>query len=341
MRNTPITDDSLKVVGMLFIINDITERKRAEEELRRAKEQTEKSKNKIERVNLQLETTYKKLMETSHHAGMAEVATDVLHNVGNVLNSINVSATLITEKVMNSEMANLKKLADIMQEHAEDIGTFLTEDPQGKHIPAYLTEVSKHLTDEQAEIIDKLHSLTRYVEHVKEIVKMQQMYARVSGVEISTLLDDVIDDAIQINHAGLEHHGIKVIHDYAELGYISIDRQKVLQVLVNLINNAKYALKNKTDEKLLKIRFYKHGTDRIRIEVIDNGVGITKEDLKKIFRHGFTTKKHGHGFGLHSGALAAKELGGSLTVHSDGPERGATFTLELPLKSMETTQCKA
>jgi signal transduction histidine kinase len=69
---------------------------------------------------------------------------------------------------------------------------------------------------------------------------------------------------------------------------------------------------------------------RVRISVSDNGVGIPAENLTRIFSHGFTTKQDGHGFGLHSGALAAKELGGSLSVQSDGPGHGATFTLELP-----------
>jgi signal transduction histidine kinase len=73
------------------------------------------------------------------------------------------------------------------------------------------------------------------------------------------------------------------------------------------------------------------GEGRVRVSVIDNGVGIPAENLTRIFNQGFTTRKDGHGFGLHSGALAARELGGSLHVHSDGAGQGASFTLELPL----------
>jgi C4-dicarboxylate-specific signal transduction histidine kinase len=107
-------------------------------------------------------------------------------------------------------------------------------------------------------------------------------------------------------------------------------------MLVNLVSNAKYALSSSDkEEKLLTIRIYKHSEERFRIEVADNGVGISEDNLTKIFSHGFTTKEHGHGFGLHSCALAAEEIGGSLTVHSDGVGKGATFTLELPFKPVE------
>jgi len=279
------------------------------------------------------------LIEASHQAGMAEVATDVLHNVGNVLNSINVSTTLISDKMRNSKVANLGKVVDMIKEHDEDLGEFLTEDSQGKHIPVYLDEVSKLLTLENCDIVDKLEDLADNVEHVKEIVSMQQSYAKVAGFEITVSLTELLEDTIKINSVGLKRHGVELVREFEELGEISIDKQKVVQILVNLINNAKYALTNNgKDKKLLTIRAGKHGEDRLRIEVIDNGIGIAEDNLNRIFQRGFTTKEHGHGFGLHSGALAAKELGGSLTVDSDGPGTGATFTLDLPYKPAEVIQ---
>jgi len=288
------------------------------------------------RVEADLKAAQETLIETAHRAGMAEVAADVLHNVGNVLNSINVSTTLVVEKLTNSELANLEKLASLINDHTEDIGTFLTEHPQGKHIPVYLTEVSKCLTDEQAEVVSRLRVLTDNVEHIKEIISMQQSYAKVSGVEAQTSLAKLVEDAIQINSAGLERHGTRLVREFEEFPDVEIDKQKVLQILVNLISNAKYALSGSNkEEKLLTVRIYKHFEDRFRIEVADNGVGISQDNLAKIFSHGFTTKKDGHGFGLHSSALAAKEMGGALTAHSDGVGQGATFTLELPFKPVE------
>jgi len=302
-------------------------------------EANEQLEERVRQRTDQLEETHNRLMEASRQAGMAEVATDVLHNVGNVLNSVNVAATLIREKVSNSEVSSLRKVTDIVKEHVADIGTFLTEDEQGRHIPLYLTEVSKALIDEQADTIEKLRSLTENIEHIKEIVKTQQSYAKVSGIEVSTFLVELVENAIQINGAAIDRHGIELVRDFAEVGPISIDKQKVLQILVNLISNAKYAMSRvEKGKKLLAIRIYKHGADKVWIEVADNGVGISEEDLTKIFTHGFTTKKDGHGFGLHSGALTAGELGGSLTAQSDGVGRGATFTLELPFKPVKVTQ---
>ncbi|MFH1883837.1 MAG: ATP-binding protein [Planctomycetota bacterium] len=288
------------------------------------------------KAEAELETAQRVLIDTAHRAGKAEVAADVLHNVGNVLNSINVSTTVIREKVTSSEVANLEKVANIINEHTDDLGTFLTEHPQGKHIPVYLTEVSKCLQNEQTDIISKLQVMAENVQHIKDIVSMQQSYAKVSGVEVQTSLSKLAEDAIQINSAGLERHGTRLIREFEELGDVEIDKQRTLQILVNLINNAKYALSDSSkEEKLLTIRIYKHCEDRFRIEVADNGVGISEDNLTKIFRHGFTTKEHGHGFGLHSSALAAKEMGGSLTVYSDGVGQGATFTLELPFKPIK------
>ena len=281
----------------------------------------------------ELEKTHQRLIVTSHQAGMAEVATDVLHNVGNVLNSINVSANFIQDKVLNSKVANLKKVVDMMSEHADDLSAYLTEDERGRHIPVYLTEAAKLLVHEHSDIADKLRSLTKNVEHVKQIIKAQQGYARARGVKVFMNVNEVIEDAIEINSAILTRDEVDLKLDLADMPKVYLDKQRVLQILVNLITNAKYALSvSEKQEKLLVIRSYRHGKDKLRIDVEDNGVGIPQKNLAKIFRHGFTTRESGHGFGLHSSALAARKMGGSLIAHSDGTEHGATFTLELPLR---------
>ena len=318
------------------VVRDITERRRAEAEIRKLNEELEQ--RVIERTT-QLEETHRQLVDTSRRAGMAEVATDVLHNVGNVLNSVNVSATLIREKVSNSEITHLKKLADIVQEHRDDLGTFLSQDQQGRHIPTYLTEVIAHLDEERRQVAEHVTSLAKNVEHIKEIVKMQQSYAKSSGVEVAMSLTELVEDALQINMAGLKRHGARVERHIEEMPVVYVDKQKIIQILVNLINNAKYAMTgNDNTDSCLSIRVHKTDQDRIQIEVIDNGIGIKPDNLDKIFRHGFTTKRKGHGFGLHSGALAAREMAGGLTVHSDGPGKGARFTLEIPFKPAETVQ---
>lgn len=279
----------------------------------------------------QLHETQSTLVRASHQAGMSEVATDVLHNVGNVLSSINVATTLINERVEQSEISNIEKVSEMIQEHMEDLGAFFTEDPKGKHVPSYLTKALGIICKEREDVIEKLKDLTHDVSHVKSIIQMQQEYTKTVKVEILTTIEAVIEDAIRINWAGLERHEIQLVRDFEDIGEIYIDKQRVIQILVNLIGNAKYALdKNDTSNRIMTLRSYKND-DKLRIEVQDNGIGISKENLVKIFQHGFTTKKHGHGFGLHSGALAAKELNGTLTADSDGEGCGSTFALEIPL----------
>jgi signal transduction histidine kinase len=272
------------------------------------------------------------LVKTSRQAGMAEVATGVLHNVGNVLNSVNVSATLVADKVRKQKTANLAKAITLLNEHLDDASEFLSQDPKGKVLPDYLKDLADHLLSEQQENLAELTSLTRNVEHIKEIVAMQQSYAKVSGAMGSFDLADIIEDAIKINTAGFTRHQVRVVREFTPAPPVFVDRHKVLQILINLLNNAKYALDAATvADKHVTVEVRPKDGNFAQIIVRDNGIGIAPENLIKIFNHGFTTRKEGHGFGLHSGANSAKEMGGELSVHSDGPGTGATFTLELPL----------
>lgn len=289
---------------------------------------------RVQERTAELKTAQEKIAETAHKAGMAEVATDVLHNVGNVLNSINISTAFIQDKVLNSKIINLTKVIDLISDHHDDLGAFLTNDERGQHIPVYLAEAVKLIAREHEDIAEKLHSLSKNVDHIKHVIKAQQGYAGTTGVEVLININEVIEDAVEINSAGLSRHDIQPNLDLTELPKVYLDKQRILQILVNLIKNAKQALSESDQQnKQLIIRCYPHGEDKLRIDVEDNGIGIPLENSTRIFRHGFTTKKGGHGFGLHSGALNAREMGGALTVHSDGPGHGATFILELPLKT--------
>jgi len=305
----PMLDEQGKPKGYLAIRFDITERKQAEEELAKAQ---------------------RDLVQSSRLAGMAEVATGVLHNVGNVLNGVNVSATLIADGMKKSKVVNLGKLVALLNEHAADLGTFVASDPKGKQLPLYLSQLTEHLIKERQSAVTELESLRKNIDHIKEVVAMQQSYAMVSGVTEVVNVTELVEDSLRLNAGALDRHEVRIDREFEEVPPITIDKHKVLQILVNLVRNAKYACdEDGRPEKQLTVRVT-NGDDRIRIAVIDNGVGIPPENLTRIFNHGFTTRKNGHGFGLHSGALAAKEIGGSLTAHSDGPGRGATFTLELP-----------
>lgn len=300
-------------VLLLTIFRDVTSRKKAETEL---------------------EDLHRKLIGVSRQAGMAEVATSVLHNVGNVLTSVNVSCSVLAEKLRDSKAPNLGKAAGLLEEHAADLGAFLASDPKGRRLPAYLRELSAHLERERQELAEEVRSLDRNIEHIKEIVTMQQNYARVIGVTEELDPVSLVEDALRLNAGALERHRIEIKRDFASLPSVSVDKHKVLQILVNLIRNAKYALDGRpTADKRLILRLRLAGPDAIQFVVEDNGVGIAPEHLVRIFEHGFTTRSAGHGFGLHNAAVAAREMEGSLSVHSDGAGRGARFTLTLPRRA--------
>ena len=285
-----------------------------------------------QRAQREVERVHKQLLTASHQAGMAEVATGVLHNVGNVLNSVNVSAGLVAQRLRASKIDGVARLAKLIKAQGDGLARFLTEDPRGRTVPAYLEQLAAYLEQERTEVSKELSGLILNVDHVKEIVAMQQNYARVSGVIETVALADLVEDAIKIHGGAYARHGIVLERDFAPLPPVLVDKHKVLQILVNLIHNSKYACDaTNQPEKRVTIRIQAGGAGRVKIAVADTGVGIAPENLTRIFSQGFTTRKGGHGFGLHSGALAAQELGGTLTVHSDGVGRGATFTLELPL----------
>lgn len=272
------------------------------------------------------------LRDASRQAGMADVATSVLHNVGNVLNSVNVSANLVADSVKRSRAPGLGRVVSLLQEHAGDLGAFIAQDERGKMLPVYLAELSKHLSADHKSVLLELDSLKGNIEHIKDIVAMQQRYAKLGGMAEVIDIRHLVEESVRINLSGFERHAVKIVREFSAVPKITVDKHKVLQILVNLLRNAKDACDGVSDEqKRVSIRVAPCEAG-VRISVSDTGSGISAENMNRIFTHGFTTKKTGHGFGLHSGALAAKEIGGALRVESPGSGHGADFILDLPLQ---------
>jgi PAS domain S-box-containing protein len=306
----PWRDQDGNIIGTFGVSRDVTALKEAE---------------------AQLESAHQRLVETSRLAGMAEVATDVLHNVGNVLNSVNVSCSLTIDRIKSSKVGSLTKVCALLDDNRSRLADFFTNDLRGQQVPDYLKALTEHLSSDQSSLLKEQEQLLKHVDHIKQIVAMQQSYAKVAGVKETIKPSQLVEDALHINAAALTRHDIQVERDFAETLPISTEKHKVLQILVNLIRNAKYAMDDsKRQDKLMRIKVGSDGNGCVKIQVIDNGVGIPEENLTRIFGHGFTTRRNGHGFGLHSSALAVKDLGGTLEVHSDGVGKGATFTLSLP-----------
>ncbi len=285
-----------------------------------------------EKVLAETEALHARLQEVARHAGMAEIATSVLHNVGNVLNSVNVSAAIIAQKAQRSRVSHLRDAVALMQEHDDDLGQFITRDEKWKLLPAFLIQLAEVLKTENRTILEEISSLTENLEHIKDIVRTQQTYAGVSGVIKLCDPAKLMEDAVACVSRSFKTYGITVVRRYDPIPQVNLDRAKLLQILVNLVKNAKEALvEYESEDKVITLSIQNHDDDRFRLLVADNGPGVREENLAKIFSHGFTTKKDGHGFGLHGASNAAMEMGGTLSVASDGPGKGTTFTAELPL----------
>ncbi len=298
-----------RLLGAFVITEDITERRRSELEL--------------ERVHEQMRTS-------ARQAGMAEIATSILHNVGNVLTSIHVSATMVQDGLERSKTAELCEVAELLLSQGARLGKFMTHDERGKIVPAYLQALGQQLTAENAASLEHMATLRKSLDHVDSAVAMQQKFARVASLRETVSVVDLVEDSLRLSASAFSRHGIELRREFDPMPPITVDKHKVLQILVNLIHNAMNAC-NESDTKHKTLTLRIEGVDSlIRISVMDNGMGIAPENMGRLFTHGFTTRPKGHGFGLHSGAIAARELGGSLRAESLGEGEGATFILELP-----------
>lgn len=286
----------------------------------------------FDRMLEKLAASRKAVVDTARAAGMSEIATGILHNVGNVLNSVGVSGTLLENRLKASQATKLGAVAQLLEEHQGDLGRFIGEDPRGRKLVPLLRALANGLEQERQQALAELAALNGSLGHIKELVASQQAYAtRVSLREI-THLPELIEEALTMTgRAAGEFRRIRVERRFEDLAPAPVDRHKVLEILVNVIQNARQAMDDAAQQDpCLELSIERRGSDRVAIAVRDNGVGIDPENLAKIFNHGFTTKRNGHGFGLHSAANSAGELGGCLTATSAGAGSGAEFVLEFP-----------
>jgi signal transduction histidine kinase len=237
----------------------------------------------------------------------------------------------MSNQLKESRVPQLGNTVALFDEHSGDLATFLSQDEKGKLVPRFLKALANHLAEDQQTLLQEIRSLSESVDHIKAIISTQQSYAGYGGMVEPVDVNVLLDEAIELNTSSYTKHGIRVVKNYSDLPTVLLDKQRLLQIMLNLVKNAKEALdEQEADKRQLTIATRAHG-DRLIIEVSDTGVGIEPDKLGKVFNHGFTTKPTGHGFGLHSCANAATEMEGRLSAKSEGRMRGATFTLDLPL----------
>lgn len=303
-------DEQGQFQGLVCVAQDITERKRMEEE------------------KLQL---HEQLLDASRQLGMAEVASDVLHNVGNVLNSINVSIGVVSDLIQKSMVGDVGRISQLFHKHREDLGNFFSTHPKGQQIPAYLEKLSGQLVEEQKMALVELDRLRENAQHAQQCVAVQENVAKLNGLTEPTSVIELLEEALAVNHEQIEKLKIDISREFQEIPQLVVDKHQVLAILVDVIRNACQAMVSVSMKELIvRAKIIPGPPDSVCLEVQDSGVGIASGDLIKIFGQGYATRDGGRGMSLHSGALMAKNLGGALRAHSKGIGHGATFSLELP-----------
>lgn len=293
--------------------------------------------NKDKEAEEKIQQLNQQLLATARRAGMSEVATSILHNVGNILNSSNVSLNILRENLAQPYYSKLFKLIDMIEEHRSDKDYF-TLDDKGRLIPEYLIALNEILIKDYKQNLTEIKNLTQDLQHLNNIVATQQSLSGISGITEKIFLPEVIDTALQMSVNPNDDKCIKIIKNYEKCPIINTDKSKLLQILVNLIRNAKHSVLEKESKEVKMIMVVLkviNDKQHISIEICDNGIGIPPVNLNRIFTFGFTTKEQGHGFGLHSCALSTQELGGSIRAESLGIGKGASFFLILPMDNLK------
>ena len=279
------------------------------------------------------------LLESARRAGMTEVAIGVLHNVGNVLNSITISVATLAEHLNNSKLNQLGRVVGIFKDPEIDLAHFFTKDPKGKILPEFMEKLAERLGKEQDKAQKEVARMTSHVSHAIEVIRAQQDQAKMVAVLEPIEPSELLEDAIRISGLGLPERKVSIHREYEEMPSFLVEKHKVLQILVNLIKNAGQAMAETGRPSILTVGLKLGAAGKVVFSITDNGMGIDNKLVTEIFSYGFTTHKDGHGFGLHNAANAATEMGGSLKVFSDGVDKGATFVMVLPLR--ENTKGRA
>jgi signal transduction histidine kinase len=295
--------------------------------------------SRVDERTRELQEAQGQLVATARRAGMAEIANNVLHSVGNVLNSVNVSTRLVRRTLGESRTQALRAPCALLDEHAGRLDEFTKSDPRGRILIPYLNRIAELCEAERQGVVEELDRLVRSIDYLKEIVATQQTHAGASSVLQAAGVHEILEEAIRVSSGLMNSLGVVVVREFGNIAPLLLDKSRLLQILLNLMSNASHAMESiPADARKLTLAtalVRDSRGERLRITVRDEGEGIAPSHLASIFAHGFTTKKSGHGFGLHASAVAAIEMGGTLVAHSDGAGRGALFTLEVPAGKAE------
>ncbi|MFO0977190.1 MAG: CHASE4 domain-containing protein [Planctomycetaceae bacterium] len=272
-----------------------------------------------------------KLQEAAHRAGMAEIASEVLHNVGNAVNSAGCSVEMLTERLESSRLPGLDMAIALLSEQAPRAAEFFAHDPRGPKLIHYLETLNGTLQREHGECLSELRRLTETVAHIRSVITSQQDHARKSDFRQKVGLQELLDETLHINEQLLTGTGIRVHIEAPELPLLRINRSRISQVLVNLQKNAILSMLSVPNkEHVLTVSVREEAENTLAISVTDTGTGMTSEVQSRLFQQGFTTRSTGSGLGLHYCANVIRDIGGQISAYSSGPGTGATFRITIP-----------
>jgi signal transduction histidine kinase len=262
---------------------------------------------------------------------MAEVASNVLHDVGNALTSIVVDTTLMRDTLATSRVGRLRQATALLEDNRAHLADFLTRDARGHHLVDYFLQLARELEQEQASLATSLETMDSHVSRVRSIVESQQAHATSTLLWEECDLGELMEEALRLQQGALLQAQVTVSREVQALPPVKTDKHKVLTILINLLSNARQALEDfPQPAPHLSLRLAQED-GWVRLQVMDTGVGIAPDIRPHLFTQGFSTRPHGHGLGLHASALAAQLMGGRLSLDSEGPGRGTTATLLIPV----------
>lgn len=291
----------------------------------------------VRRLTQSFEAFVDKLKAASHQAGIAEVITSVLHNIGNVLNSLNVSAQMVQSQVSELKTDGPGLISNAIAEYKAKgcSDPFFKEHPVGKELESYLLTLGQRLEKDKNALQEEVSYLQQKIEHIKTIFSAQRDMAKHTDLVETIQVRTVVEELLLMAFAAEEVEDVTISNEIEESIVIETSKNKFIEIVVNLVRNALDSLaESQVVQPHIRFSASSLGDERVTIQVEDNGMGIKEEDALSIFQHGFTTKKEGNGFGLHSCATKAEEMGGSLNFLSDGENAGALFILCLPCRRL-------
>ncbi len=295
--------------------------------------------------NLQLRETMrlldeekKKQVQQAYNAGIVEHAISVLHNIGNAITPLAVRLQKLHQNKVESQFSSyLQQLCSLLEQHQSDLEDFFCSS-RGQQFLPFLKQLTQTSDQQKEDELKSMDVMAHQLDHITEIIALQQKYATQQSNTEEIQISQVIDDAMEMMKPAFDKRNIIVLEEVQpELPRIQNDPNKLVQIFMNLFKNSIESIDQclrapkEGYQGTVRVGVGTVGVDQLHIYVKDNGQGAEPESLKRAFEFGYSTKKRGSGFGLHDCANFIRFHKGTVELTSEGIGKGATITFTLPI----------